>query len=123
MKKSVRIVGVAILAAIFCFSASLVSSSPIHSADQNQLTIEQEQSLAVISSSFSFHQSQSENSVNSFQKIPVPNFKRFSDKHWSITQFYDQLFESKFVQYCNSSRSFLIQLQKSDIIFPFHYFW
>ncbi len=123
MKNSVRIIGVTILTAIYCFAVTAVANPPIISDYENQQTTEQEQYLTVISNSLFCHTSQSENSVNSFNNFPLPNFKNLFDKHCSITKSIEQLFESEFAQYDNFSINFLIQYRKSDIIFPFHYFW
>lgn len=123
MKKSVRILGVTILTAVYCLAVTVVDNAPIAFDIENHQTTGQEQFLAVISNSLFSHTPQSERSVNSFNYFPVPNFKSFYDNHWSINNSIEQKFESAFAQYHNFSKVFLIRHRKSDIIFPFHYFW
>lgn len=123
MKNGVRVLGVSILTAIYCFAVSVVANLPISSDYGNHHTTKQEQYLAIISNSLFCHTAQLENSVNGFNNFPVPNFKNLFDKHWSITQSIEQLFESAFTQYFNFSINVLIRHRKSGIIFPFHFFW
>lgn len=123
MNSSVRILGVTILIAIYCFAVNAVFNPPVSSDHESHHTTEQEQFLAVISSSLFCDTSPSESSVNSFNTIPVPGFNPLFNKHGSIVRSIEKLFESEFTQYCNFSINLLIQHRKSDIIFPFHYFW
>lgn len=123
MKNSVRILGVVILTAIYCFMATAVSNPPVIYGYENHQKTNQEQYLAVISIDFFCHTLQSENWVNSFNNFPVTYFKNSYDKHFSITKSIEKLFESEFSRYRRFSINFLIEHRKSDIIFPSHYFW
>jgi hypothetical protein len=67
--------------------------------------------------------SQLESSVNNYTSAPVPNFKNPTNGVWAIFKTTEQLFESTYSQYTRISRNFLIQHRKTDLIFPFHYFW
>jgi hypothetical protein len=123
MKNSIRIIGVIILTAIYCFVVSTVTNTPISSDYENHQTTEKEQYRAIISNNLFCHTLEVESLSNSFEYFPVPNPKNLFNKHWSTTKFIEQLFESEFTQYYNFSINFLIKYRKSDIIFPFHYFW
>ena len=123
VKSSVRILGVTVLAALYCFAVHIVTYSQLSSGHGNHQTTEQEQYLATVSSSLFHHTSEAERSVSNLTNFPVPNFKNLIDKLWLITQSTGRLLEAKFAQYCHFSVNFLIHFRKSDLIFPFHYFW
>jgi len=122
MKHSVRILG-AILTIIYCFAVRTVPNSPASSDYGNHQTAEQEQYLGAISNSLFCHTSQSESSGNNFNNSHFPNFKNLFDKLSAITKPGEQFLKAEFTQYFNFSIIFLIQHQKRDIIFPFHFFW
>jgi hypothetical protein len=119
---SVRILGVTILTVIYCFAVS-VTNLPISSDYGNHQNTEQERYLVTISNSLFCDTSQSESSVNSFNNFSLPNFKNPFSEQWATTKAREKSFETEFTQYLNFSLNFLIQHRKSNIIFPFHYFW
>lgn len=123
MKSSFRILSVVFLTAIYCFAIGVVTKSLAHSDFNNNSTTSQEQYFSDFSTKLFCHTSQSESSVNNYINQPVPSFKNPLNGLWAIAKITEQLFETAFSQYSNISRNFLIQHRKSDIIFPFHYFW
>ena len=122
MQNSARILGVITLIAIYCFAIRTGTNLPTNSGYGHQ-TAEQKQYLASISNSLFCHNSPSESSVGNFNDLPVPDLKNRSEEPGSITKPIEQLFKAKFTQYCNLSINFLIHHRKSDLIFPFDYFW
>ena len=96
------------------------TKSLIHSDIQ---TTKQEKYFSTIPTILSPHTSQSESSVNNFNNFPAPGFKNLFDGLWAITKTTEQFYEAVFSQYTSFSINFLIQHRKTDIIFPFHYFW
>jgi hypothetical protein len=123
VKNSIRILGVVFLTAIYCFAIGVVTKSLAHSDFNINSTTSQEQYFSDFSTKLFCHTSQSESSVNNYINQPVPSFKNPFNGLWAIAKTTEQLFETAFSQYTNISRNFLIQHRKSDIIFPFHYFW
>lgn len=123
MQHNVRIIGIPILAAIYCFVVSAVTNLSISSDHGNHQTTEQEQYLATISNNLFCHTSQSESSVNSFNNFPGPNLDKLFDNLWSLANSKEGVWEAQFIQYSNYSLNLLIQHRISDLIYPFHYFW
>jgi hypothetical protein len=66
---------------------------------------------------------QAENEVNSFNSFPVNNCKDPFSAPGAVSKAIEQILNVSFAQYTRYSRNFLVQCRKSDIIFPFHYFW
>lgn len=123
MKNNIRILSIIFLTTTYCFAIGLVTKSLTHSDFQSNSTSSQYQYFSDFSTKLFCHTSQSENSVNNYNNLPTPSFKYPFNDLWSITKTTEQLFETAFSQYTNISRNFLIQHWKTDIIFPFHYFW
>ncbi len=123
MKNKVKILGVAFLTAVYCMAAIHVTILPKSFDVGNHQAAGQELYLANTSKSLFCHTSPSENTVSSFHNFPTPNLKKLFDQPWSTTRYSEQLFKAVFTQYCNLSLNFPVLYRKSDIIFPFHYFW
>lgn len=123
MKNNIRILSVVFLTAIYCFAKGVVTKSLAHSDFHSNTTTSQEQYFSDFSTKLFCHTSQSESSVNNYINQPVPSFKNPFNGLGEISKTTEQLFETAFSQYTNISRNFLIQHRKTDIIFPFHYFW
>lgn len=123
MKSRSRILSVVFLTAIYCFAIGVVTKSVAHSNFQSNSFASQELYFSDFSTKLFCHTSQSESSVNNNINQPVPSFKNSFKGLLALAKTKELLFESVFSQYNNISRNFLIQYRKSDIIFPFHYFW
>jgi hypothetical protein len=123
VNNSIRILGVVFLTAIYSFAIGVVTKSLAHSDFNINSTTSQEQCFSEFSIKFFCHTSKFESSVNNYINQTVPCFKNPFNGLWAIAKTTEQLFEIAFSQYTNISRNFLIEYRKSDIIFPFHYFW
>jgi hypothetical protein len=123
VKNSIRILSIVFLTAIYCFAIGIVTKSLANSDFQNNSTTSQEQYFSDFSTNLFCHTPQSESSVTNYNNLPAPNFKNSFSGFLAITKTTEQLFETAFSQYTNISRNFLIHHRKTDIIFPFHYFW
>jgi hypothetical protein len=123
VKNKIKKLSVLILAAIYCFAIGFVTKSLNYSDFGNKQQASQESSFTVFSSKLFCHTSQSESSVNIFNNLPASSFKNPFSGLWAISNTTEQLFKTAFSQYANIARNFLIQHRKTDIIFPFHYFW
>lgn len=119
VKSSNRILSVVFLIAIYCFAISVITKSFAHSDFQNKQTSSQEKIISDFSTKLFCQTSQSESSVNNFNNLPTPNFKN----SFTVVKVTEQLFETEFSQYTFFSRNILTSYRKSDLIFPFHYFW
>jgi hypothetical protein len=123
VKNNIRILSVVLLIAIYCFAMGVVTKPLTHSIFHSNTTTSQEQYFSDFSTKLFCHTSPSESLVNNYINQPVPSFKNPFNGLWAIAKTTEQLFETAFSQYTNISRNFLIQHRKTDIIFPFHYFW
>jgi cytochrome c-type biogenesis protein CcmH/NrfF len=112
------------LTAVYCFAVIHATYSLKKIDFRNHQTTEQEQYLATIAKGLYCHTSSSENAGSSLNNSSVSKTNNVFDELWSsVSESREQLFEAKFTQYCNFAINFLIKYRKTDIIFPFHYFW
>jgi len=123
VKNGIRILSVVFLTAIYCFAAGVVTESLTHSDFQSNPITAHERFFSDFTTKLFCHTSQSESSVNNYNKRPVSNFRNPFSGIWAVAETTERLFETAFSQYTNISRNFLIQHRKTSIIFPFHYFW
>lgn len=122
---SIRVFSVICLMTVYCFSIGVVANSFTYSDFQSkQFSSSQEKIVSDFSTNLFLHASQHENSVNNLNNFPAPTFKNHSHEYWAIAKETEHLFNTEFSQYITSfSRNILINYRKSNIIFPFQYFW
>lgn len=120
MKDGVRILGVIILAVVYCFGVGFAFNSPTNSFSENA---RQDQYLAVSPNYLFSHTSPSEAAFNSLINYPAPNFESKLDKYGLVAKTIENVNKIQFGQYFNFSIKLLIQLRKMAITFPFHHFW
>ncbi|UZR97105.1 hypothetical protein [Chondrinema litorale] len=123
MKEKFRIFSAITLTTIYCFAVGAVAYSPVNSDFNENNKGEHAKYAASVSSKLAYHTSQVENSVDTFFEFSTPTFKKTFDELWLIANSVAHLFEAEFIQYEKFSLGFLINYRKTDIIFPFHYFW
>lgn len=123
MNKSGRFFWVILLSAIYFFAIGIYLKSPVQSDIQHSQTTAQAKLFSIAYSDLFCQPSQSESSVNNFTNFTTPSFTNKFNKHWAISKIPNLLVETKFSQYTTFSINFLIQHRKSNLIFPFHYFW
>lgn len=123
--KTIRIFSVVCLLTIYCFSiGSITNSFSFSDLQSNQFSDSQEKFATAFSTNLFLHTSQHENSVNSLNNFPAPTFKNHSHEYWALAKATENLFDTEFSLYTTSfSRKTLINHRKSNIIFPFQYFW
>lgn len=123
MKRTGRILSVMLLTAIYCFAMSVVTKSIAQDEIQHAQSSEKEECYSASLSNPFIHTSQVESLVKSVHDSSVRSFKIKFTGLSLISRITEQLSLTEFSQYINSSRNFLIQHRKADMIFPFHYFW
>ncbi len=120
MKGLMRVFAIAVLALVYCLEVGSVYNHSTqkfsnHSNNENVVTAA---SVNLLGSS-----SNSENLIlsfnNSFSIAVKDLFKSYIAKV-KITQ---QIFAKEFTQYTFISKNFQILFRKTDLIFPFNYFW
>lgn len=123
MKNKIRLISVVVLTAIYCFAIGAVYNTTKQSDFNNNVSFSKERVISELSEKIFCHTYQSESSVNSYNNPPAPNIKKQFTGSWATLYINEQLIESEYSQYLIFTRSILINLRKSDIIFPFQYFW
>ena len=110
---------------LYCLVISLYSGIAMDHATAFSKSISSEQpafNKAIAAGSF-FHTAQSEISAatcNTARPAPVKNTYNEIIAGFKVTE---QQFSHRFLQYSFYSKNLLLRLQKTTLIFPFHYFW
>ena len=123
MKSNFRIINVAVLLVIYCFAIVASNNSLINADFSGNKFSSQEK---IISNSFEklfCHTKHSETSFNNYNNLPGPGFENKLSGFYAFLKAREQLIESEFSQYTTFAEAVLINQRKSDLIFPFHYFW
>lgn len=123
MKNNIRLIGAFLLTAIYCIAFGAVYDSISQSDFSNNHSFSEERNISPSSETIFFHNFQSESSINSYNNLPVQNIKEQFTDSWADFNVSERLIESEYSQYLIFTRNILINYRKSDIIFPFHYFW
>lgn len=124
MNKFVKICYTAFLLSLYILVIGLYSSNAvkINTSSYNNQT-ENTQFSARINAVIFFHTPQIESLVNVFNNLPSPNFKNSIFKLVKCNAIAQHFLNTSFSKYQFFSINILLSFFKTDIIFPFHYFW
>jgi hypothetical protein len=123
VKNHIKILSVIGLIAIYCFAIGAVNNTVFYSDISFTKSSSQENVIPDLPEKIFLHTSNSEISVKDCNNLPVPKFKNYFTGLEAFLKATDLLYGSEYSQYTTFTRTFLINHRKSDIIFPFHYFW
>lgn len=124
MKKVFRIFSLLTISALYSFVISLYSSNVfIDNFTFSQTNSDTKQYSSLVSSYLLCHTSQTESSITVHNNAPPSSLKNPFSEFSACIRTTEQLFFVTFSQYRFYSQNLLVRLQKTDIIFPFHYFW
>ena len=123
MKNGIKKLSMMFLTAVYCFAIGAVATSFVASNFQNHSRSSQKTYISDFSATLFCHTAESEISLTDFNNLPVPNFKNPFVGIWSVVKTREGFLEMVFTQYTSIFRNVLVKYRKSDIIFPFHYFW
>jgi len=120
MKGLMRVIAIVVLALVYCLEISSVynHSNKQYSSVSNNENVVYAASVNLLGSS-----SNAENLVVSFNNpcsIAVKDLFKSFITTVKITQ---QIFDKEYTQYTFTSINFQILFRKTDLIFPFNYFW
>jgi hypothetical protein len=116
---------VLVVLTLYCFVVSVYSGITIGNADGFFKPVSAQQTgykKAIAAGSF-FHTTQSEiagSIIHTGKPAPLKNNR---DEIIAGLKVAEQFFSHRFLQYNLYSKNLLIHLQKTALIFPFHYFW
>ncbi|WP_289062004.1 hypothetical protein [uncultured Zobellia sp.] len=121
MKSVKQLFGLFMLTAIYCcaIGMGLNTDQTLRTESSNH---SQKESVAAVSAKLYCHTSESETLVDA-PSNSAPNQLEGSNHLWGTQKISESSFESKLAQYTRFSQNLLVSLRKTDIIFPFHYFW
>lgn len=127
LNKYFKNIGLLILLTLYCFVISIYSGIAVGNTGNfsKQCPSRQQAYSKVVSEGSFCHTAQSEISgavCNAAAAAPVP-LKNTHDEIIAGFKAAEQLFLHRFSQYSFFSKNLLIRLQKTALIFPFHYFW
>jgi hypothetical protein len=122
VKKQVKVFGVSVFVALYCFVIG-VNSNSLTSANTITQQTNQEHHFSVSSAGIIFHTPQTENTENITNKLPVFSGRNPFSVLWAMVKVTEQLLQNQFSHYGFFLKNFPIKFQKADIIYPFHFFW
>lgn len=125
MKKVVNFFVTAIIILLYCFASGTINSGISNSASINASNagVEEEGYYSAVSVNGFGAALQAETVTSPFNTLSLFSFKTSSFGYALLLKYYEQLFSVTFKQYVSFSGNLLIKYRKSDLIFPFHYFW
>lgn len=123
MKNKIRILSIVIFTAIYCTAIGLVTKDYTYSNSPNNHYTTQHNLTSDVSSPLFLHTSIAQSSIASINNPTAPHFGKSNTGHWAIGTSIEQIFSAVFSQYLSYWRNTLIPYRKSDILYPFHYFW
>jgi hypothetical protein len=121
MKQVTRGISVLLIATIYCFAVYVTNDN--HSPYAIQKNTENTNCFTVDSVNGFVQNTRTETSVNTFHKNFNTLSRDFGNAFTIINKRSDEFVLQKLTQYLTRYLNFEVRLRKSDILFPFHYFW
>lgn len=122
MKNGIRITGIILISLLYCYSIGMVNGYSTNPISKKVETTNQVFYSSTDSVSKFYDISQTKTSVNTFNNLPSPIKNEFNNI-WSVLKYAEQFVFTKITLHFIPDSDFLIPFQKTDIIFPFNYFW
>jgi hypothetical protein len=123
VKQTIKILGVYFLAAIYCLAIIFVTNRNIQTSFSTKSSVLNESIFSDISSKLFNHTPKSENTLSDKDNLPNSSFKNNFGEFTSLFYQKNNLFNLRYKQYTTQINKILVHTRKSDILFPFHYFW
>jgi hypothetical protein len=125
VKKLLRIIAFSGISILYCllfgWKATEMAYSP--SVYAESVGTERVSYFSEGSSRLLYHVTRLENAINLLSNIPVTSVKKAFSGFSALEEMVRQISFNKLSRYNYLSQNLLVGLQKTDIIFPFHYFW
>ncbi|MUH37222.1 hypothetical protein D9O36_15330 [Zobellia amurskyensis] len=121
MKSVKQLFGLFMLTAIYCCAIGMgLNTDRTFTSESSDHS--QKESVSAVNAKLYCHTSETETIVDA-PSNSTPNQLESSNDLWGTQKISESIFESKLIQYTRFSQNLLISSRKTDIIFPFHYFW
>jgi len=122
MKDRFRIFSAGFFTVLYCFAVFTVTKS-VSQTDFNKHSDPTERVISHLSAKLFTHTPYAESSVNSFNNLPAPGFKNSFTELLAGHHHLQIRIKTFYSQYKKYANCILPNNRKSDLIFPFHYFW
>lgn len=123
VKNKFKILSIVVLTAIYCLAIAPVNLAFSHSNYGDKLDFSQEKTLSDLSVKLFYPSSQSESSVSDINNLSGLNLNSSFVAIGVFNRSTEGLMQSLFSQYIRFWENLLLRHKKSNLIFPFHYFW
>ena len=123
MKNSFKLIGLLLVALLFIKSSKSNYNYLNKKISENSVSIDSDHNASIDDLSTYFCGVQNETVTITITSCPTTDFKTFAINFSSIHYGIEKLLFSTYLQYISTSNNFIKKFRKSDIIFPFHYFW
>lgn len=123
VKKNFRVLIAIALAVFYCFAVGVLTNSYTQSVYLEKQEPTQVNFFSDSSTILFVHTLHYESLSNSFNNLPATSLKKPLNEVVRKCKATEQLLETSFSQYTSISENILIHCRKSNLIFPFHYFW
>lgn len=125
MKNQIRFFGATLIMAIYCIAVSATMDAPVFPDQAARLdsSIHVDRNHPVVLNTLYNHSSFFESTLHGQNNLPARNFENPFVKLWASARVTENLLKAVFTQYTFIFGYSPLQLRKTDIIFPFHYFW
>lgn len=123
MNKNLKIISVFLLIVMGSYTSSLTTKSFYYSDFQDYPISVQEELIEELSSTPLYHAQENQHPTESLVKLSIFQFKVYSKLVGIIVHITKQHFKTEFFLNINFEKNVLINYRKTDLIYPFHYFW
>ena len=123
MKNKSRFFGVLLLVAIYSFAIGVSAHSNTFPSQQITSNSDSQSSYSPLKFIVSNHTSQVGSTNSTVNTLPVKEFKNHVENLWALVNAFELRNKTESAQYTKFWSSLLINYRKTDLIFPFHYFW
>jgi hypothetical protein len=125
MKKAFAIITFVLVAVFYCFA---IETMPLYAHDSTgdfpqEESAEKTSFFSLTSGHLTARPPSSQNSGNNNTQPVFADFNYFCNGLLAIIASKEPLFTSAYTQYSFCAINFLIEQKKSNLLYPFHYFW
>lgn len=113
-----------LLISVYCFGFG-ISAKNVDFSDFQLFEKKNQQGIyfSLPSNALYFHAIKTETFFSGLTEYTSPNFNPNFEDFWAQSLSKELLLCAKFKQYNRFQKNRLVRYRKSDLIFPFHYFW
>ena len=123
MNKNLKIISVFLLIVVSFYTSSLTTKSLYYLDFQDYPISLQEKVIEDLSTTPLYHSHENQRPTESLVKLLNFQFKVYSNLVGIIVHVTEQYFNTELLLNIKFTKNILINYRKTDLIYPFHYFW